>query len=379
MLVEIDKIQVNDRIRRDYGDLEELADNIRENTLMNPPVVMPNGDGTYTLIAGERRLRAMRDVLGYRQTEVNVVTPRDAEQMLLMEISENECRKEFTMTERLDYAAKIKAIESAKAKERQGTRTDLAQDFVQSERNQAANAVADAIGTNRETLRQAQIISNNRDLLDPAEFADWDEGKLSTNKAFQKIKAAQKQAEEAKMQAERERDEAKKERDAALRERSDAYCERDRLLKEVDALADQLSTRPEPEVVERVVEREVAPADYDDLKSRLASVRKDNERLAREYHDMWHAKMEVDRQLEQANEELGERAKDNGANRDVEALVRAIYALLDRHGGKSRAFDQFYRVDETTQQECRKALAALGGFAQCLLQMTDNKDALGGA
>jgi ParB family chromosome partitioning protein len=138
MFVEMEKIVVDDRIRKDYGNLQELADNISENTLMNPPVVMPNGDGTYTLIAGERRLRAMRDILGYMQTEVNVVTPRDAEQMLLMEISENECRKEFTMTERLDYAAKIKAVESAKAKERQGTRTDLAQDFVQSERKPCA-------------------------------------------------------------------------------------------------------------------------------------------------------------------------------------------------------------------------------------------------
>jgi hypothetical protein len=32
-------------------------------------------------------------------------------------------------------------------------------------------------------------IVDNKDLLTPEDFADWDEGKLSTNKAFQKVKA----------------------------------------------------------------------------------------------------------------------------------------------------------------------------------------------
>lgn len=56
--------------------------------------------------------------------------------------------------------------------------------------------VAQALGTNRETLRQELFIADNADLLDPADFADWDEGKLSTNKAFQRIKAAQEQTEQ---------------------------------------------------------------------------------------------------------------------------------------------------------------------------------------
>lgn len=85
----------------------------------------------------------------------------DAEQALMMEISENECRKEFTKTERLEYARRLAQLE--KAKSEQGKRTDLAQDVVQGERNRAANAVAQALGTNRETLRQEQFIVDNAD------------------------------------------------------------------------------------------------------------------------------------------------------------------------------------------------------------------------
>lgn len=36
-------------------------------------------------------------------------------------------------------------------------------------------------------MRRELFIADNRDLLDPADFADWDEGKLSTNKAYQRI------------------------------------------------------------------------------------------------------------------------------------------------------------------------------------------------
>lgn len=122
--------------------------------------------------AGERRLRACK-MLGYKAVPVNTVGVDDAEQALMMEISENECRKEFTKTERLEYARRLAQLE--KAKSEQGKRTDLAQDVVQGERNRAANAVAQALGTNRETLRQEQFIENNTDLLDPADFADWDQ------------------------------------------------------------------------------------------------------------------------------------------------------------------------------------------------------------
>src|SRR4030042_5085978 len=46
--------------RKDFGeeDLEELAQSIRRNGLLNPVTVKTNGDGEYIIIAGERRYRA---------------------------------------------------------------------------------------------------------------------------------------------------------------------------------------------------------------------------------------------------------------------------------------------------------------------------------
>jgi hypothetical protein len=113
MLVEVGNIKVVDRIRKDFGNIEELADDIKENGLINPPVVTPD----LQLIAGERRLRACKH-LGWEQIEVRVMTVRDYEHQLKMEISENENRKEFTFSERVDWARRLERVEKEKARER---------------------------------------------------------------------------------------------------------------------------------------------------------------------------------------------------------------------------------------------------------------------
>ena len=61
--VAVDKIVRNPRQPRlnfDQGELDELAASIQEHGIIQPLIVSANGDGMYTLIAGERRLRASR-------------------------------------------------------------------------------------------------------------------------------------------------------------------------------------------------------------------------------------------------------------------------------------------------------------------------------
>ncbi|MCL6558153.1 MAG: ParB N-terminal domain-containing protein [Firmicutes bacterium] len=113
-VVDVDEIKITDRIRKDYGNIQELADDIAKNGLINPPVVTPD----MVLIAGERRIRACK-LLGYEQIEVKVMTVRDYEHQLRLEISENENRKEFTFSERVEWARRLEQVEKLKAKERQ--------------------------------------------------------------------------------------------------------------------------------------------------------------------------------------------------------------------------------------------------------------------
>ncbi len=72
-----DRITPNRRQPRrafDQGRLEELARSIETQGLIQPITVTRRSDGGYELIAGERRLRAMRDVLKWEMVPVRVMT-----------------------------------------------------------------------------------------------------------------------------------------------------------------------------------------------------------------------------------------------------------------------------------------------------------------
>lgn len=257
MLIDIDRIVVGDRIRKDFGDIQELAEDIKENGLINPPVV----NKEYQLLAGERRLRACKS-LGWPQIEVRMMDTRDAEHELRIEITENELRKEFTWMERLEYARQLERIESAKAKERM----TLGVNDPQGQNGKTREKVAQALGVGDKTLRKAQTIADNADLLDPDDFADWDEGRLSTNKAFQRIKAAQ-------AQAERECNIARERAEGLQNDLEDAKEEIAALEKQNDELYELASKQ---QVVEREVVRTVAPEDYEDMKKRVRELEGSN-------------------------------------------------------------------------------------------------------
>ncbi|MFN3324998.1 MAG: ParB N-terminal domain-containing protein, partial [Bryobacteraceae bacterium] len=64
--VPCDQIRLGDRHRKDLGDLEVLAASISSVGLLHPPVVSKDG----LLVCGERRFRAMRDILGWKTIPV---------------------------------------------------------------------------------------------------------------------------------------------------------------------------------------------------------------------------------------------------------------------------------------------------------------------
>ena len=354
MLIDIDKIVVGDRIRKDFGDIQELADDIKENGLINPPVV--NKD--YVLLAGERRLRACK-LLGWPQIEVRMMDTRDAEHELRIEITENELRKEFTWSERLEYARQLERIESVKAQERITLGVNNPQG---SETGKTREKVAHALGIGDKTLRQARVISDNRDLLDPAEFAEWDEGKLSTNKAYQRIK-------EAKARAERERDAARQELDAVQQDLADAWQAQEDAETEAVMLKRKLESieKPKPEVVERKVEvssesdrRRIAELEHErDLYlDNVQKLRKRNEDMCDE--------------LDKAKEILGMDKTLHDVRRDVQYLITATNSYVRRYGGLTWTVQQLGDVDEPTLEQLRKAVRNLATFSNALMTSLEN-------
>ena len=185
-MLHISEVRVAERIRKDNGGLEELANDIREHGLINPITVMEQSEGGYVLIAGLRRLKATEQ-LGAKEIRATVMTALEADEMLMLEIAENEQRKEFTVSEKLAFAEKLKAVEAEKAKQRQIRKSS---NFVvanrppqtkHAETGKARDIVAQKAGfTSTTQMRRAQAVSESRpDLMEQV-----DKGEKSISGAY---------------------------------------------------------------------------------------------------------------------------------------------------------------------------------------------------
>lgn len=188
MLIDINKIVIKDRIRKDYGDIESLAKDIERNGLINLPVITMGN----VLVSGERRLIAARR-LGWKDIEVRMMAVESAEQMLLMEIAENELRKDFTKEERIEYARQLERIEAAKAEERlhlsQGRGVKGVENFPQVYEGKTRDIVAKSVGIGSgKQYEKEKFISDNREVLSDEEYEGWNHGAASTHKTYQMVK-----------------------------------------------------------------------------------------------------------------------------------------------------------------------------------------------
>jgi ParB family chromosome partitioning protein len=97
----IDQLEPNRFQPRSFFDesgLDDLAESIRSQGVVQPLVVTPKGDGRYTIIAGERRWRASRRA-GLDSVPVVVREVTDDRQMLEMALVENVQRADLNSIE----------------------------------------------------------------------------------------------------------------------------------------------------------------------------------------------------------------------------------------------------------------------------------------
>ena len=94
MQIDIERIVIRKRVRKNLGDLSSLMDSLRRHGLMNPVVINSRNE----LIAGHRRTEAARR-LGWTTIEVNVIDSDETADLVEMEIEENTQRKNLTPDE----------------------------------------------------------------------------------------------------------------------------------------------------------------------------------------------------------------------------------------------------------------------------------------
>ena len=315
MIIPIEKIKVGDRIRKDFGNIKELAEDIKENGLINPPVI----NKEYVLLAGERRVRACK-FLGWEQIEVRMMDTRDAEHELNIEISENDVRKGFSKAERVDYMSRLYRIEQAKAAERQ--KSGVQEKIPEGVKGQARDKAAEQFGMSGKQMKKEIFIADHENMFSLEEFADWDEGKLSTNKAFQMLKLRLEEAEQKLIEAEEN-----------------------------------------PEVVE------VTPKDYQEAKFKAKAFDRETQRLNQKLEEAYRERNKLQERIEELEKATPEGLDTENLSQNVFYFCTMCNNFIGNVGGLVWLTD---RVSEMPDKEREMFLKAAASFKDWSLAFTDN-------
>lgn len=204
----ISEIIVQGRHRADLGDIKALAESIESIGLIHPPVVTPD----HHLLAGERRLAALR-MLGRTVVPVVVIHKlTDATDRLRAERDENTCRKDFTASELVSIGRRLEELERPKAQDRQreagrayGRGMDSFGSVEPKLSGQSTNAVVgQALGVSPSTYKRAKtVVSATEDAdLEVAsvardQLAKLDAGEVSYTAADQTVRDVRNRKKEA--------------------------------------------------------------------------------------------------------------------------------------------------------------------------------------
>lgn len=204
-------IRVENRVRRDLGSLRTLERSIDDIGLLQPILVRPNADGEFVLLAGARRLSAVRN-LGWEEVPAIVVTTLlEATDLLRAERDENTERKAFNPTELGDMAKRLRAIEEPAAAERKaatqakpGQRVGGGNLPAPSDqpKGRTRDKVAEALGVGATSLRKIEAVvdaATDDSLPEPvravaAEAAAEMDATGNVDRAHKKVETAKKAA-----------------------------------------------------------------------------------------------------------------------------------------------------------------------------------------
>jgi ParB/RepB/Spo0J family partition protein len=88
-------VSVSNREHGGMGNIAILAESIKAEGLISPPTVVDCGDGTYRIIAGRRRIEAVRQ-LKWKEVTARVIDEADADRLESIGLAENVNRQEMS-------------------------------------------------------------------------------------------------------------------------------------------------------------------------------------------------------------------------------------------------------------------------------------------
>ena len=151
--IPIKDIIIKERYRKEFGDIDTLADNISSVGLLQPVVINENNE----LIDGQRRILAYQK-LGRNEIPCFKI---DLEEIVLGEFSANTHRKDFVPSEAVRIKKAIEPYQKQEAKERQ--LAGKKQPSGKLPEGETRDIVANFVGVGERTLQKAEKIVDAAD------------------------------------------------------------------------------------------------------------------------------------------------------------------------------------------------------------------------
>ncbi|HSF49926.1 MAG TPA: DNA methyltransferase [Nitrososphaeraceae archaeon] len=184
--IQIKDIIINDRHRKDFGNLEELARNIEEVGLLHPITL----DQHNRLIDGERRLLSY-EYLG--KTEIPYFRI-NIDEIVLGEFSANSYRKDWTVSEIVAIKRTLEPYFKQQARQRQLIDKPLGN----VSKGRALDKIGKMLGKDRKTISKMEYIVKRKD-RNPEKYQkllnDIDSKKSSVDKVFKIMEKDEKREE----------------------------------------------------------------------------------------------------------------------------------------------------------------------------------------
>ena len=183
--IPIKDIIIKERYRKEFGDIDVLADNISSVGLLQPVVINENNE----LIDGQRR------ILAYQKLGRNEIScfKIDLEKVFLGEFSANYYRKDWTISEMVAIKRAIEPYEKKKAKERMLS----GKPSVNLTKGRSIDSVGKIVGASRNTIKKAEEIVTAAE-QNPEKYQSLVvemDSKKNVDKAHNKLKKDQKKEE----------------------------------------------------------------------------------------------------------------------------------------------------------------------------------------
>lgn len=176
--VPLSEIELGERRREDYGDIEKLAAGIQKVGLLHPLIVrrVNAHENRFQIVVGGRRLKALQ-ILKVKSVPVRLFENLSDEELREIEVEENENRKDFTDRERrrtftvskrfLDDARKAGEVLSAKSADKKKPRGHKPAHGV------AKKEIAEVLGVSETAIREAEKHVETAEQFPFMQRPDW--------------------------------------------------------------------------------------------------------------------------------------------------------------------------------------------------------------